>query len=223
NIPDYDKTAWANGAIKDVTVTTVFNDDTAKNKKVNFTLPDGMRFVSIPVPSNYTATDGVDTGVLSYLNTGDPLGSAISSVSVPSKESTYGKATFGTVSYNLEPGTEKVSFNVSVRVDAAKYYGPTDIKSPIKVETFVGDESSAVDSAQQSIRAEGRNVVGAAEQSSVETMFRTWYTSATLPSVTASTDTEDSFNYTKPYSVVNSIVQEDERGSKAFVPKHVTV
>lgn len=222
-IPDYDGSAWKNGEIKEVNVTASFDDNTSGQKKLNFTLPDGMRFVSIPVPSNYSATNDVDTGVLNYLNTGDPLGSAISSVSVPSKESTYGKATYGTVSYTLEPGTEKVSFSFSVRVDAAKYYGTTDIKSPIKVETFEGDESTPVDSAQQAIHAEGRNVVGAAEQSHVETMFRNWYSTATLSSVTASTDTEDSFNYTKCYSVVNSIVQEDGRGSKSFVPKHVSV
>ncbi|MBA5827992.1 hypothetical protein H3259_25455, partial [Escherichia coli] len=74
----------------------------------------------------------VDTGVLSYLGASDPLGIAITSVEVPNKETAYSQATFGTVSYELSSGTEKASFTFSVRVDAAKYYGPTDLAAPIK-------------------------------------------------------------------------------------------
>ncbi|MBF2529502.1 hypothetical protein IA627_14895, partial [Listeria seeligeri] len=72
------------------------------------------------------------------------------------------------------------------------------------------------------VHAEGKNVVGYASQKSVQTMFRNWYTSSFLPEVIASTDTEDSYNYTKPYSVVNGINQADSRGSKIFVPKNVS-
>lgn len=222
NIPDYDKTAWANGAIKDVTVTTVFNDDTAKNKKVNFTLPDGMRFVTVPVPSSYQAPKTVDSGILSTLSSGDPLGSAITSVTVPNKETTYNNGTHGTVSYNLDPGTERVTFTFSVRVDGAKYYGPADIKDPIKVETFMGEGEAPVATAEQSVHAEGKKVVGYAEQDSVQTMFRNYYTQKVLPEVLPSNDDVDSYNYTKFYSVINGMNQEDSRGARNFVPKNVT-
>ncbi|MBC1497836.1 cell surface protein, partial [Listeria welshimeri] len=222
NIPDYDKTAWANGAIKDVTVTTVFNDDTAKNKKVNFTLPDGMRFVTVPVPSTYQAPKTVDAGILSTLSSGDPLGSAITSVTVPNKETTYNNGTHGTVSYNLDSGTERVTFTFSVRVDGAKYYGPTDIKDPIKVETFMGEGTTPVATAEQSVHAEGKKVVGYAEQDSIQTMFRNYYTQKVLPEVLPSTDEVASYNYTKFYSVVNGMSQEDARGAKYFIPKNVT-
>ncbi|MDT9121146.1 hypothetical protein RSW84_27265, partial [Escherichia coli] len=50
-IPDYDQIAWANGDIKEVTATVDFADSTPTGKKVNLTLPDGMRFVTVPVPS----------------------------------------------------------------------------------------------------------------------------------------------------------------------------
>ncbi|MBC2274537.1 cell surface protein, partial [Listeria welshimeri] len=222
NIPDYDKTAWANGAIKDVTVTTVFNDNTAKNKKVNFTLPDGMRFVTVPVPSTYQAPKTVDAGILSTLSSGDPLGSAITSVTVPNKETTYNNGTHGTVSYNLDSGTERVTFTFSVRVDGAKYYGPTDIKDPIKVETFMGEGTTPVATAEQSVHAEGKKVVGYAEQDSIQTMFRNYYTQKVLPEVLPSTDEVASYNYTKFYSVVNGMSQEDARGAKYFIPKNVT-
>ncbi|MBC1417377.1 hypothetical protein HB822_14380, partial [Listeria innocua] len=43
-----------------------------------------------------------------------------------------------------------------------------------------------------------------------------------LPEVLPSTDEEDSFNYTKFYSVVNGMNQEDGRGARFFDPKNVT-
>ncbi|HDA9545060.1 TPA: cell surface protein, partial [Listeria innocua] len=197
NIPDYNKTAWANGDIKEVTATVNFGDSTSTGKKVNFTLPDGMRFVSLPVPSNYQAGTNVDKGILSFLGASDPLGIAITSVKVPDKETTYNQATYGTVSYELSPGTEKASFTFSVRVDAAKYYGPVDLADQVKTEVYKGEASTPVASAEQAIRAEGNKVVGYANQDHVKTMFRTWYNNQRLSEVLASTDTTDSYNYTK--------------------------
>ncbi|MBC1870113.1 LPXTG cell wall anchor domain-containing protein [Listeria seeligeri] len=222
SIPDYDQTAWGNGDIKEVTATVEFGDSTSTEKKVNFTLPDGMRFVSVPVPSNYKAGENVDSGVLSYLGASDPLSVAITSTTVPDMETTYNKATFGTVSYDLDKGTEKASFTFSVRVDAAKYYGATDLKSPIKAEAFVNGDSTPIDTAEQTIHAEGNKVVGYAKQDHVKTMFRNWYDSSWLKEVTASTASYDSYNYTKPYSVVNALNQPDSRGARVFMPKHVT-
>ncbi|EHC2217200.1 LPXTG cell wall anchor domain-containing protein [Listeria monocytogenes] len=222
-IPDYDQTAWANGDIKEVTATVNFGDSTSTGKKVNFTLPDGMRFVSLPVPSNYQAGTNEDTGVLSYLGASDPLGMAITSVEVPNKETAYSQATFGTVSYELSPGTEKASFKFSVRVDAAKYYGPTDLADPIKTEVYKGEASTPVASADQAIRAEGNKVVGYADQNHVKTMFRTWYYNQRLSEVLASTDTTDSYNYTKSYSVVNGMNSLDSRGAAVYIAKNVEV
>ncbi|MGJ6230273.1 bacterial Ig-like domain-containing protein [Listeria monocytogenes] len=222
-IPDYDQTAWANGDIKEVTATVNFGDSTSTGKKVNFTLPDGMRFVSLPVPSNYQAGTNEDTGVLSYLGASDPLGIAITSVEVPNKETAYSQATFGTVSYELSPGTEKASFKFSVRVDAAKYYGPTDLADPIKTEVYKGEASTPVASADQAIRAEGNKVVGYADQNHVKTMFRTWYNDQRLSEVLASTDTTDSYNYTKSYSVVNGSNSLDSRGAAVYIAKNIEV
>lgn len=222
-IPDYNQTAWANGDIKEVTATVNFGDSTSTGKKVNFTLPDGMRFVSLPVPSNYQAGTNEDTGVLSYLGASDPLGMAITSVEVPNKETAYSQATFGTVSYELSPGTEKASFKFSVRVDAAKYYGPTDLADPIKTEVYKGEASTPVASADQAIRAEGNKVVGYADQNHVKTMFRTWYNNQRLSEVLASTDTTDSYNYTKSYSVVNGMNSLDSRGAAVYIAKNVEV
>ncbi|WP_149807078.1 hypothetical protein, partial [Listeria monocytogenes] len=115
-----------------------------------------------------------DSGVVSYLGASDPLGIAITSVEVPNKETAYGQASCGTVSYELSPGTEKAIFKFSVRVDAAKYYGPTDLAYPIKTEVYKRKSSTPVASAEQAIRAEGNKVVGSADQNHVKTMFRTW-------------------------------------------------
>ncbi|WP_239257413.1 hypothetical protein, partial [Listeria ilorinensis] len=147
----------------------------SSGKKVKFTLPDGMRFTAISVPSDYQATSKVDTSILSYLGGSDPLSKAITSMTIPDQETTYNKATYGSVVYELDPGTEKASFNFSVRMDAAKYYGAADLKEPIKVEAFMGDESTPVASAEQAIHAEGNKVVGYANQDHVKTMFRNWY------------------------------------------------
>lgn len=223
SIPDYNQTAWSNGDIKEVTATVEFADNTTTGKKVNFTLPDGMRFVSVPVPSNYQATSNVATGILSYLGASDPLGIAITSVKVPNKETTYNQATYGTVSYELSPGTEKASFTFSVRLDAAKYYGATDLKDPIKAEIFMGDETASVAIAEQAIHAEGNKVVGYANQDHVKTMFRNWYNSQGLSEVLASTDTTDSYNYTKSYSVVNGSNNLDSRGAMSYIAKNIDV
>ncbi|EGP9696691.1 cell surface protein, partial [Listeria monocytogenes] len=223
SIPDYNQTAWSNGDIKEVTATVEFADNTTTGKKVNFTLPDGMRFVSVPVPSNYQATSNVATGILSYLGASDPLGIAITSVKVPNKETTYNQATYGTVSYALSPGTEKASFTFSVRLDAAKYYGATDLKDPIKAEIFMGDETASVATAEQAIHAEGNKVVGYANQDHVKTMFRNWYNSQGLSEVLASTDTTDSYNYTKSYSVVNGSNNLDSRGAMSYIAKNIDV
>ncbi|MBC6116098.1 cell surface protein, partial [Listeria seeligeri] len=188
----------------------------------NLTLPDGMRFVTVPVPSSYQAPKTVDSGILSTLSSGDPLGSAITSVTVPNKETTYNNGTHGTVSYDLDPGTERATFTFSVRVDGAKYYGPADIKNPIKVETFMGEGTTPVATAEQSVHAEGKKVVGYAEQDSIQTMFRNYYTQKVLPEVLPSTDEVASYNYTKFYSVINGMNQEDARGAKYFIPKNVT-
>ncbi|EAC8563504.1 LPXTG cell wall anchor domain-containing protein [Listeria monocytogenes] len=220
-IPDYDQIAWANGDIKEVTATVNFGDNTSTGKKVNFTLPDGMRFVSLPVPSNYQAGSNVDKGVLSHLGASDPLGIAITSVKVPDKEKAYNQATFGTVSYELSPGTEKASFTFSVRVDAAKYYGAVDLATPIKTEIFMGETTSPVASAEQAIHAEGNKVVGYTNQDHVKTMFRTWYSNQRLTEVLASTDTTDSYNYTKSYSVVNGLNNLDNRGSAYYLAKNI--
>ncbi|PZG48520.1 cell surface protein [Listeria ivanovii] len=221
SIPDYNKTAWANGDIKEVTATVEFGDSTSTGKKVNFTLPDGMRFVSVPVPSRYQASANVDSSIVSYLGASDPLGTAITSVKVPDRETAYNKATFGTVSYELSPGTEKASFTFSVRVDAAKYYGATDLTSPIKTEVFMGEVTTPVASAEQVIHAEGNKVVGYSDQSHVKTMFRNWYNSQGLSEVLASTDTTDSYNYTKSYSVVNGSNNIDSRGAMNYIAKNI--
>ncbi|EEO6567021.1 LPXTG cell wall anchor domain-containing protein [Listeria monocytogenes] len=222
NIPDYNQTAWANGDIKEVTAVVDFGDNTSTGKKVNFTLPDGMQFVVAPVPNNYQATTNVDTSILNRLGASDPLGIAISSVTVPQKEKAYNNATFGTISYELEPGTEKASFTFSVRVDAAKYYGPKDLDTPIKTEVYMGETSTPVASAEQAVHAEGNKVVGYANQDHVKTMFRNWYNNKGLPEVLASTDDTDSYNYTKTYSVVNGFNQLDGRGAINYVAKHIT-
>ncbi|EFR89152.1 peptidoglycan binding protein, partial [Listeria marthii FSL S4-120] len=141
NIPDYNKTAWGNGDIKDVSVTVEFNNNSSAGKKINFTLPDGMRFVSLPVPSSYQPTSSSDSSILSYFGAGNPVGDSITSVTVPDKEAGYNKATYGTVSYELEPATEKLTLSFSVQVDAAKYYGTADLKSPIKVDAYMGEGS----------------------------------------------------------------------------------
>ncbi|WP_426617613.1 bacterial Ig-like domain-containing protein [Listeria ivanovii] len=124
---------------------------------------------------------------------------------------------------NQNPATQKASFTFSVRVDAAKYYGATDLQSPIKTEVYVGEGSTPVASAEQTIHAEGNKVVGFAAQDHVKTMFRTWYVNHGLSEVLASSDTEPSYNYTKPYSVVNGINQLDSRGAYAYLAKNLKV
>ncbi|MBC1603091.1 cell surface protein, partial [Listeria welshimeri] len=132
----------------------------------------------------------------------------------------YNKATYGTVSYNLKDGTEKASFTFSVRVDAAKYYGANDLKTPIKIEAFKGESNTLVATAEQKIHAEGGKVVGNSNQNHVQTMFRNWYPTQGTSEDIASTDTKASYNYTKNYTIVTGLNQLDNRGAKWYTPKN---
>ncbi|KAI0979042.1 hypothetical protein GJ496_010078, partial [Pomphorhynchus laevis] len=94
SIPEYSGN-WANGAVKKVDAIIDFGDFTSTGKKVEFTLPDGLKFVSIPVPNNYVVEPNVDAGLIDRLGTTQPLNTAITSVNLPAKQSTYGgRSTF---------------------------------------------------------------------------------------------------------------------------------
>ncbi|MBC1611626.1 cell surface protein, partial [Listeria welshimeri] len=56
-----------------------------------------------------------------------------------------------------------------------------------------------------------------------KTMFRNWYNSQGLSEVLASTDTTDSYNYTKSYSVVNGSNNLDSRGAMSYIAKNIDV
>ncbi|KAI0979043.1 hypothetical protein GJ496_010079 [Pomphorhynchus laevis] len=221
SIPEYSGN-WANGAVKKVDAIIDFGDFTSTGKKVEFTLPDGLKFVSIPVPNNYVVEPNVDAGLIDRLGTTQPLNTAITSVNLPAKQSTYGgRSTFGKVTYNFIPGTERVALSFNVRMDAAKYYGEHTLKEKIKVESFKNGASLEIK--DQTIHANGDKVVGATSQNHINTTFASYGTQLSQPDVLASTTDEKFYNYTKTYDLYDYVQAIDHRDSDTIYTKNLTI
>ncbi|MGL5042552.1 MAG: SdrD B-like domain-containing protein, partial [Culicoidibacterales bacterium] len=57
DVPSYDREkGWQPESIYDVTVRVDFGDEVSTNKEVEITIPEGMRYVTIPVKGDYDAT-----------------------------------------------------------------------------------------------------------------------------------------------------------------------
>lgn len=161
DIPDYDElVGWNNGDVKDMQVTVDFGDSTTANKKIKITLPEGLRFESITV-KNGTSTTGADASILSVYGDSDPRATAISSMTIPKKETVASKAaTYGTVEYEMINTTEKVVLEFKVSVDMSRYYGPHTIPNEITAEATKGTTNELVGGSvvTQSVDAIGSTV-----------------------------------------------------------------
>ena len=116
-----------NSQIYTVKVKVDFGDDnTSPNKKLVFTLPEGLRFIQIPVSGSYS-TVGVDSALLAQLNPTDPLATAIKSVTLPKVEKSPMSNTFGNVTYDLDAGTKLATFEFKIKVDNKRFYKAMEI------------------------------------------------------------------------------------------------
>lgn len=164
DIPEFTPaTGWSNGNIKTITLTVDFGaDTTSSGKKVVFSLPDGMRYVQIPVTGEYNTT-GVDTSVLSTLPSGG-VADYITKVTILTKDTSIGGtahgATYGEVIYEFTPGTQKATIDIQVRVDAYKYYGPHTLSGKITTKAYIGAGELLIGTVEQTV-----NAVGPAEAS----------------------------------------------------------
>ncbi|MDQ0362154.1 immunoglobulin-like domain-containing protein [Breznakia pachnodae] len=162
DIPNFEPlTGWSNGDIKTITLTADFGaDTTSSGKKVVFSLPDGMRYVQIPVTGEYNTTD-VDTSVLSTLPSGG-VADYISKVIIPTQDTLFGDeerdGTHGEVIYEFTPGTQKATIEIQVRVDAYKYYGPHLLADKLTTKAYIGSPETLIGTVEQEV-----NVVGPTE------------------------------------------------------------
>lgn len=120
SIPEYDETVgWKAGDIYTVTITADFGDNTSSGKELDFTLPDGLEFVQIPVVAGKYNTTNVDTGKLAAVDANDPLATAVSEIVLPTKEEIT-NLTFGKVVYKVANGTQAVSIAFKVKASERK-------------------------------------------------------------------------------------------------------
>jgi hypothetical protein len=145
NIPDYDATiGWLAGDVYDTTVTVDFADTTSLNKKVEITLPEGMRFVAYPV--TYTPASG-SPGY--EIDPSSVLGQFIDSITEPPQQ-TYYPSYNGTLTYNITTNCQSIEIPVKITVDERVYYGPKTITDAVvasgeKGGVVLGNPSMDVD------------------------------------------------------------------------------
>ncbi|MFV0394277.1 MAG: SdrD B-like domain-containing protein, partial [Coprobacillaceae bacterium] len=189
DITDYNGTSWENGAVKKVSVTVDFKDDTSADKKINFSIPEGMRYTQISTAGTFSTT-GVDASILSPYTSGSPEEQAIINMKLPLKETNVNGttkigSTFGEVEIEVSNATERITIDFYVRVDAARYYKPMELGSPITA--MASKASTQIGSVSQKVYATG-DIVGT--QNGDLLMTHATYTNT---QVVASTDEEDSF------------------------------
>ena len=158
SIPEYDGVGWGNGAIKTVNVSVDFADVTSSNKRVEITLPEGMRYELISINGTANLT-GVDTGLISYYGSTDPLYTAITGITLPKKE-TPTNSTFGKMVFNFSEGTEKATLSFKASIDRAKYYGPHTVPNPIEAIAYEGAAKDVVGQTEQVVKAIGGAIGG---------------------------------------------------------------
>lgn len=225
-VANFDMTTreWNNGVNKSITVEVDFGDDTSTGKKLEFMVPEGMRFTAIPVPNSYTTQANTDVAIATKLEISDPVGSAITSLTFPVKESGYNTATYGKVVYNFTPGTKKIALTFTVRVDEWKYYGEHVIKNSLNIKTFkdIGTSSLIGEVDVNMIKALGFIHIGTAPYnvSSCETIYRMNYVAGYLDKVLPSTPEVSSFNISKGFTLqYNGTISP----TRYFYPKQMDV
>ncbi|MDQ0361789.1 SdrD B-like domain-containing protein [Breznakia pachnodae] len=162
NIPDYDEsTGWRNGLIKKVSVVVDFKDSTSADKEITIDLPEGMKYTTIYTAGN-PVTTGVDTAILSPYTSGSAEEKAIIGMTLPKKETdatggfTKIGSTYGTLKINVASSTEKITIDVYVRVDAARYY--REMQIPGDITASASKAGVEIGSISQSVKAVGANI-----------------------------------------------------------------
>ncbi|MGL5042337.1 MAG: SdrD B-like domain-containing protein [Culicoidibacterales bacterium] len=108
--------------IYDIVVNVDFGLEPVKNKKVEIVLPEGMRYIAIPVISDYKDV---------FVPANPTLGGFIRSVERPKRNTVYDSVN-GMLTYNFTEGATKVEITgIKVTVDGALYYGPKVFKDGI--------------------------------------------------------------------------------------------
>ena len=191
NIPTYNSaTGWKNGEVKDVEVSVDFKgDETSAGKIVEFTLPDGMRFVQIPIVEGKYNTAGVDTDLVAPFESSDSLAKVITAITLPQKEAIT-NSTFGKVSYQFKENTAGAQLTFKVRIDSKKYHGPHILVDKMIADAYM--KGIKVSSTNTEISAVGGTV-------GVDPFGFVYANSGATLEARASTSAETEYGFTNKY------------------------
>ncbi|MGL5041841.1 MAG: LapB repeat-containing protein [Culicoidibacterales bacterium] len=125
DIPRYDVTkGWLFEDVYDVVITVDFQEATTTDKVVEITLPEGMRFATIPTKNSL---GGI------FVQADPTLSDLIASDQRPVAHSVY-KTYNGKMRYNFLPHASKVEIKgLKITPDAVLYYGPKQFAKGIEV------------------------------------------------------------------------------------------
>jgi hypothetical protein len=125
---------WDPTEIYDITVTVNFGKDKGENKKVTITIPEGMKFDSIPVKYN-AGLPGV------FVPADSVLSGFLTNVSPPDLHDMY-QTYSGELTYEFSANTEIVEIRgIKLAPDAGLYYGPKVFLAGITVEAQKNNQS----------------------------------------------------------------------------------
>ncbi len=193
SIPEYDETVgWKAGDIYTVTITADFGDNTSSGKELDFTLPDGLEFVQIPVVAGKYNTTNVDTALLAAVDANDPLATAVSEIVLPTKEEVT-NLTFGKVVYKVANGTQAVSIAFKVKASETKIVTNHTTNDPMLVSGIKNGASIGEVSQPINLKTETASI-------------KPWnfYTSAApTPQTIANKDGETYISYTRDFYLYN--------------------
>ncbi len=125
--------------------------DTATDKRVRITLPEGIRFRSYGVLGTPDSS-GIQTEL-----TGSTKDFTQAVISTPQKQEFYPSYNVGALEYQFLSGTETVPVSIGFEVDTMVYYGPKTFQEGFKVEVI--EDGVVVQSSVKSITTTTKWVV----------------------------------------------------------------
>ncbi len=119
--------------------------DSAIDKRLRITLPEGIRFMK------YGVLENPDASKNQVLLDGTPADFLKAMISTPERQEFYDSYNVGSLEYQFSSGTESIPLSIGFEVDTMVYYGPKKFPEGFKVEVI--EDGEVVQEITKSINA----------------------------------------------------------------------
>lgn len=112
-----------------------FSLASTEERTLTITLPEGLRYIQIPIAGQYNTTN-VDSNILNPLLPNEVITKSIEKMEIPTREGIVApnNYTFGKTVYKFKNTIERGELTFRIKVDAYRYYGDHVMLSPVVVE-----------------------------------------------------------------------------------------